>query len=90
MRIGLFTDTYYPQVSGVATSIKTLKDQLEKKGHEVYIFTGTDKGVKRFEEPTIIRLPSIPFVSFSDRRVVYRGVITASKRFRSRIACKDC
>lgn len=79
MRIGLFTDTYYPQVSGVATSIKTLKDQLEKKGHEVYIFTGTDKGVKRFEDPTIIRLPSVPFVSFTDRRVVYRGVITAYK-----------
>ena len=25
MRIGLFTDTYFPQVSGVATSIRTLK-----------------------------------------------------------------
>ena len=28
MRIGLFTDTYFPQVSGVATSIRTLKTQL--------------------------------------------------------------
>ena len=24
MRIGLFTDTYFPQVSGVATSIRTV------------------------------------------------------------------
>ena len=39
MRIGLFTDTYFPQVSGVATSICTLKEELEKEGHEVYIFT---------------------------------------------------
>ena len=30
MRIGLFTDTYFPQVSGVATSICTLKEELEK------------------------------------------------------------
>ena len=33
MRIGLFTDTYFPQVSGVATSIRTLKTELEKQGH---------------------------------------------------------
>ena len=32
MRIGLFTDTYFPQVSGVATSIRTLKTELEKQG----------------------------------------------------------
>ena len=37
MRIGLFTDTYFPQVSGVATSIRTLKTQLEKMGHTVFI-----------------------------------------------------
>ncbi|EHJ57021.1 hypothetical protein HMPREF9318_02137 [Streptococcus urinalis FB127-CNA-2] len=79
MRIGLFTDTYFPQVSGVATSIKTLKTELEKMGHEVYIFTTTDKHVKRFEDPTIIRLPSVPFVSFTDRRVVYRGLISSYK-----------
>ena len=48
MRVGLFTDTYFPQVSGVATSIRTLKEELEKAGHEVYIFTTTDKAVKRY------------------------------------------
>lgn len=77
MRIGLFTDTYFPQVSGVATSIRTLKEELEKLGHEVYIFTTTDRGVNRYEDPTIIRLPSVPFVSFTDRRVVYRGLLTS-------------
>ncbi|CRV42041.1 glycosyltransferase family 4 protein [Streptococcus equi] len=79
MRVGLFTDTYFPQVSGVATSIRTLKEELEKEGHEVYIFTTTDKHVKHFEDPTIIRLPSVPFVSFTDRRVVYRGFISSYK-----------
>ncbi|MFN1208696.1 glycosyltransferase family 4 protein, partial [Enterococcus lactis] len=47
MNIGIFTDTYFPQVSGVATSIKTLKDQLEKDGHQVYIFTTTDPHVDK-------------------------------------------
>ncbi len=45
MNIGIFTDSYFPQVSGVATSIKTLKDDLERKGHQVYIFTTTDPHV---------------------------------------------
>ncbi len=29
MRIGMFTDSYFPQISGVTTSIKILKDELE-------------------------------------------------------------
>ena len=45
MNIDIFTDTYFPQVSGVATSIKTLRDQLEKQGNQVYIFTTTDPHV---------------------------------------------
>ncbi|MGX7195367.1 glycosyltransferase family 4 protein [Enterococcus olivae] len=73
MKIGFFTDTYFPQVSGVATSIKTLKDELEKKGHEVFIFTTTDPKAADFEEG-VIRMPSVPFVSFKDRRIVVRGM----------------
>lgn len=73
MRVGLFTDTYFPQVSGVATSIRTLKTELEKQGHTVFIFTTTDKDVNRYEDWQIIRIPSIPFFAFKDRRVAYRG-----------------
>lgn len=74
MKIGLFTDTYFPQVSGVATSIKTLKEQLEAQGHEVYIFTSTDPKVKKPTiEPHIYRFSSMPFIGFKDRRITYRG-----------------
>ena len=73
MRIGLFTDTYFPQVSGVATSIRTLKTQLEKMGHNVFIFTTTDRDVDRYEDWQIVRIPSVPFFAFKDRRVAYRG-----------------
>ncbi len=38
MRIGLFTDTYPPQINGVANSTRILRDELEKHGHEVYVF----------------------------------------------------
>lgn len=80
MNIGIFTDTYYPQVSGVATSIKTLRNQLERQGHNVYIFTTTDPGVdKNVFERNIFRFTSIPFVSFTDRRIAIKGVHRALK-----------
>lgn len=77
MRVGLFTDTYFPQVSGVATSIRTLKTELERLGHSVFIFTTTDRDVDRYEDWQIIRIPSVPFFAFKDRRVAYRGFNTA-------------
>ncbi len=79
MRIGFFTDTYFPQVSGVATSIKTLKTELEKLGHIVFIFTTTDEGVNRYEDWDIIRIPSVPFFAFKDRRIAYAGFTDALK-----------
>ena len=80
MKIGLFTDTYFPQVSGVATSIKTLRDELIAQGHQVYIFTTTDPKAKDDDkENGIYRFPSIPFVSFTDRRIAIRGAFRAIK-----------
>lgn len=79
MNIGLFTDTYFPQVSGVATSIKTLKEELEHKGHQVTIFTTTDPNAEE-DEPTIIRLTSIPFLSFKDRRIAVSGAYVALRK----------
>ncbi|WP_202069099.1 glycosyltransferase family 4 protein [Enterococcus sp. BWB1-3] len=73
MKVGFFTDTYFPQISGVATSISTLKLELEKMGHEVYIFTTTDPNADAFEED-VIRMPSVPLVSFKERRIVVRGM----------------
>ncbi len=43
MKIGIFTNHYLPVVNGVVISIKTLKENLEKKGNEVYIFCAEDK-----------------------------------------------
>ncbi|WP_461215830.1 glycosyltransferase family 4 protein [Lacticaseibacillus sp. GG6-2] len=78
MNIGIFTDSYFPQVSGVATSIKTLKDDLERKGHTVYIFTTTDPHVPdEAVEPNLFRFTSVPFVSFTDRRIAVRGLFHA-------------
>ena len=43
MRIALFTDTYPPEINGVAASTYILRNELEKHGHQVYVVT-TYKG----------------------------------------------
>ncbi|MDR2976112.1 MAG: glycosyltransferase family 4 protein [Streptococcaceae bacterium] len=79
MRIGIFSDTYFPQISGVSTSIKTLRDELTRQGHIVYIFTTTDPASddEKDAEQNIIRLRSVPFVSIAERRMVMVGLPTA-------------
>lgn len=62
MKIGLFTDTYYPQINGVATSVLMLKENLENLGHMVYVFTTTDPKVDR-REKNVFRVASVPFKS---------------------------
>ncbi|MCL2462205.1 MAG: glycosyltransferase family 4 protein [Defluviitaleaceae bacterium] len=70
MNIGLFTDTYYPQISGVTTSVRILEKELNKLGHRVYIFTTTDPEVE-YSLPRVFRLPSMPFVFFPERRFTF-------------------
>lgn len=78
MRIGLFTDSYLPQVSGVATSIETLSNQLTQMGHQVFIFTTTDPHADPADDQVnVIRLSSIPLISLAERRIVLKGVVAA-------------
>lgn len=37
MKIGLFTDAYFPIISGVSLSVETLAKELRKRGHDVYV-----------------------------------------------------
>ena len=62
MRIGIFTDTYTPNINGVTTSVLMLKKGLEKKGHTVYIVTvNADSLQYKYEENNkVIRIPGIP------------------------------
>ncbi len=80
MNIGIFTDTYFPQISGVATSIQTLKNGLESQGNNVFIFTTTDPHLEKGTvQPNVFRFGSIPFISFTDRRIAMRGLFEAAK-----------
>jgi 1,2-diacylglycerol 3-alpha-glucosyltransferase len=60
VNIGLFTDTYFPQINGVGTSVHTLYKELKAQGHNVYIFTPDDPKRSKDEDENIIRMPSMP------------------------------
>lgn len=68
LNIALFTETYYPEINGVATSVLMLKTELEKKGHNVYVFTTTTPGAPEHEH-NVYRVPSLPCILITERRV---------------------
>ena len=58
MRIGLFTDTYTPDINGVVSSIVTLQHELEAQGHEVFVITN-HKAMSMKREGSVLRLPGL-------------------------------
>lgn len=68
MNIGLFTDTYYPELNGVANSVYLLKKELEKKGHNVYVITTKSPGAPD-DEKGVFRVPSKACSFVPERRV---------------------
>ncbi len=67
MRIGLFTDTYPPQVNGVVTVVRTLKSELERRGHQVFVFTVSHP--EAVPEEGVYRIPSIQFPTEPQHRI---------------------
>lgn len=80
MNIGIFTDTYYPEVNGVANSVYQLKAGLERLGHTVYVFTVTHPDADEAHEDHVIRLASVPFLFLKERRVAAPLVYTWKRR----------
>lgn len=68
MNIGLFTDTYYPELNGVANSVYLLKKELEKKGHNVYVITTKTPGAPT-NEKGVYRVSSKECSFVPERRI---------------------
>ncbi len=62
MKIALFSDTYVPDINGVATSTRILRNQLIKNGHEVIVVTSelpSDSDYTDDPEEMILRVPGL-------------------------------
>jgi 1,2-diacylglycerol 3-alpha-glucosyltransferase len=67
MNIGIFSDTYTPQVNGVVTVVRTLKSELEKRGHRAYVFTVQHPNA--VSEEGVFRIKSIQFPTEPQHRI---------------------
>jgi len=68
MRIGLFTDTYIPEVNGVVTVLEMMTRELRREGHEVYVFCPSYPGGDDFCTG-VYRFPSLKFIFYKGMRV---------------------
>lgn len=76
MIIGIFTDTFYPEVNGVATSCLNLYQELQRRGHTVHVYAPKCKGWEEFQSDTVHYLESKQFILLKDRNVALPGVGT--------------
>jgi len=67
MKIGIFTDSYLPQINGVTYTLVLWKKELEKLGHEVFVYYPEDSAYtpKKNEIP----LTSLPFLFYKGYKI---------------------
>ena len=66
MNIGLFSDNYPPSVDGIAISIESFRAQLEKQGHNVYVFAPAPGMRYKEKSPNVIRFPAVKGLFYDD------------------------
>ena len=67
VRIALFSEVYWPMVSGVGVTLLRLTDALHARGHQVRVYSATyalPAGVP--DRPEVHRSPSVPFFLYPD------------------------
>lgn len=82
MNIGIFTDTYKPNINGVVTSIAIKKEQLEKIGHKVYIIAPYEPGYEDTDSD-IMRLKSFKLIFQPEYRLSYLPDSKVMKKIRA-------
>lgn len=66
MRIALFTETYLPYINGVVTHVKSLKDGLEKAGHQVLVVSADSHARHHYIRDNVLWCPAKEFKRFYD------------------------
>ncbi|RLG20088.1 hypothetical protein DRN67_00870 [Candidatus Micrarchaeota archaeon] len=70
MKIAFFTDSYLPQWDGVVSTIMGFRKELERQGHEVYIFAaGSRRDKAQNKDSHVYYHTSVPFKPYPAYRV---------------------
>jgi glycosyltransferase involved in cell wall biosynthesis len=65
LRIGLFTNNYFPMLGGVPTAVETIRRSLKALGHDVVIVAPRMSGAAD-ESDTVVRVPAVPAPTYPD------------------------
>lgn len=76
LRLALFTDTYAPQVNGVARTLERLVRAVEERGGTARVFTIDDPDVAAAitapaPRTSVLRYPSVPFWAYEQLRMAW-------------------
>ncbi len=74
MKIAIFTDTYYPEVNGVARTLKRFTDYLEEQGIDVKVFAPKSDS-KEYVSTHIHRFKSLSFFLYPECRLAFPNML---------------
>ncbi len=74
MKIGFFTDSYFPGIDGVTYTIKAWRERLEDRGHEVYVIYPESSHEPDDKEIPVKSLPNPLYWQY--RLPLYRRIST--------------
>ncbi len=67
LRLAIFSDTYSPQVNGVARTLERLVRAVQERGGVARVFTLDDPDAA--PSPDVVRYPSVPFWAYKQLRL---------------------
>lgn len=80
MRVGFFSDTYYPNVDGVVTAMMSYRRELEARGNKVYIFASRPSGADTSDK-SVFFYDSVAFPPYPQYRLaIFPYMLTARAR----------
>ena len=85
LRIALFSEVYWPMVSGVGVTLLRLTEALQRRGHHVRVYSATYPLPPGGDRPEVHRSPSVPFFLYPDVQWAFprlRDVVDDLSRFR--------
>ena len=77
MRVAIFTDTYIPQVNGVAKTLNRFTNYLKDHGHSYHVVAPEDYGLSSTEDVT--RLKSVPFKIYPECKISFPNLSKMKK-----------
>jgi len=65
LKIAFFTETYLPNIDGVVVAIVTIRKELEKLGHQIWVLSSGDgRSKKENKDPKVSYYPSVTFAPY--------------------------